>query len=185
MIAYFTASIVGKKHHLHKYLNIIKTLQSKGVEVISDQIINTTEDKIRFSKKSDRLKFHKQLQDWVHQSDFMIVEASFPSISVGYEISMALHSGKPVLVLYSEGDPPSLLQDMHEDKMACEKYDAKSLAEIIDDFLLYVKGAADLRFTFFISPKISTYLTNISRKRKIPKSVYLRYLIEQDIKKLN
>ena len=112
----------------------------------------------------------------------MVAEVSFPSISVGYEISLALHRRKPVLVLYSSGDPPSLLAAHRDEKLVCEHYTATSLADIVIDFVSYVEGATDTWFTFFITPVQNSHLDRRSREAKLPKSVYLRRLIEEDIK---
>ncbi|MCL4338288.1 nucleoside 2-deoxyribosyltransferase [Patescibacteria group bacterium] len=183
MKIYFTASIVGKKHYLSNYLRIVDYLKNKGNQVISDHIINTTEDKIRMEDKNERVKFQRTLEDWITSSDVMIAETSFPSISVGYEISLAANRGKPILILYSEGDPPSLLAHHFDDKIICEKYSPDNLEDILEDFLNFAQGAADTRFTFFITSRLALYLENISKKKKIPKSVYLRYLIEKDIAK--
>lgn len=111
----------------------------------------------------------------------MIAETSFPSISVGYEISLALSRGKPVLILYSSGNAPTLLAHHRDEKLICEKYTDDTLEDIIKDFLNYVQGANDMRFTFFITSEIASYLEKISRDKKIPKSVYLRRLIEKEM----
>lgn len=180
MTIYFTASIVGKKYYLKDYLKIIEILTTRKYQVISDHILNTTENQIRLKNREERLKFHKQLEKWINSCDFMVAEISFPSISVGYEISLALQHGKPVLVLYNTGDPPSLLAYHQDQKLVCERYSLDTLKEIIDDFINYIEGTNDTRFTFFITPEISSYLDKVSKKGKIPKSVYLRRLIEQD-----
>lgn len=182
MTVYFTASIVGKKDYLHSYLKIINTIKDKGFLIISDHIINTTESSIRLETKEERLSFSKQLEKWISSCDFMIAETSFPSISVGYEISLALSIGKPVLILYSAGYPPSLLAHHKDEKLICEKYTPETLKAIIDDFINYFQGTEETRFTFFITPEIALHLDNISKKEKLPKSVYLRKLIEKDIK---
>jgi len=182
MVAYFTASIVGKKQYLPDYLRIINCIQNKGHTVVSDHIIKTTEAQIRFETKEERLMFHNQLEDWINNADFLVAETSFPSISVGYEISMALSKGKPVLVLYNNGDPPSLLQHHKNEKLICESYTETTLHGIIEDFINYAEGTADIRFNFFITPKIASYLEDTARKDKLPKSVYLRKLIEEDMK---
>jgi 2'-deoxynucleoside 5'-phosphate N-hydrolase len=182
MNAYFTASIVGKKQYLDNYLRIIKLLTEKGYEVVADHIVNTTEAQIRFETKEERLNFHNQLEEWINNADFLVAETSFPSISVGYEIFMALAKGKPVLVLYNNGDPPSLLEHHKNEKLICEKYTSENLPEIIADFVNYAEGTADIRFNFFITPKIATYLEETAKKDKLPKSVYLRRLIEEDMK---
>src|SRR4030042_5477583 len=101
MTVYFTASIVGKKQYLGNYEKIISILKAGGHTVISDHIINTTECQIRMEKKEQRLEFQHRLEKWINSADFVVAETSFPSISVGYEISLALSHNKPVLVLYA------------------------------------------------------------------------------------
>lgn len=185
MKAYFTASIAAKDQYLQLYKKIIDHLKSKRISVISEHITDSTETKIRMSTKEDRIEFHNKLEKWIKSCDFMIVEASFPSISVGYEISLALRVGKPVLILYSEGDPPSLLAHHKDDKLVCEKYTASNVGVILDEFITYIQGKHDLRFTFFITPEIVSYLDHVSKEDKIPKSVYLRQLIEKDMEERN
>ncbi|MEN9328117.1 MAG: hypothetical protein RI947_925 [Candidatus Parcubacteria bacterium] len=182
MNVYFTGSIAAKDQYIANYQAIIKYLQSKGHQVTADHILKASESQIRISTREDRIKFHEQLEKWIKSCDFMIAETSFPSISVGYEISLALRVGKPVLILYSEGDPPSLLAQHKDDKMICEKYTIATVKDIITDYIEYIQGKNDLRFTFFITPDIMSYLDEIARTEKLPKSVYLRKLIEQDMK---
>jgi hypothetical protein len=182
MEAYFTASVVGKQYHFDKYKKIVEMLERKGVKVKYEHIFNASEATIRMKTKEERLAFEKQLENSITAADFMVVESTFPSISVGYEISLALNRGKPVLILYNSGDPPSLFAYHSDEKLVCEKYSPDTLETIIDDFLNFVSGSSDMRFTFFITSKIAAYLDTVSKKRKVPKSVYLRYLIEQAMK---
>lgn len=181
MRVYFTGSIVGKKQYLKNYLRIIEILKNKGYQVISDHIIKHTPEAIKIEKKEDRLKFHRQLEKWISSSDVMVVEISFPSISVGYEISLALQLHKPVLILYYEGDPPSLLMHHSENNLICEKYSFETLKDIIEDFINYAQGSADSRFTFFITSEMVAFLKKVARKEKLPKSVYLRRLIQKEM----
>lgn len=183
MRAYFTASIVGRKYHLANYEKIGAILRSNGVTVMDEHILNVSEKDIQMQSKEARLTFHKKLEDWINSSDFLVAETSFPSISVGYEISMALDRGKPVLILYSEGDPPSLFAYHESEKIISEKYTPDALPVIIADFLHFVRGEADTRFTFFISSKQASYLAKMGKKHRVPKSVYLRSLIDKDMSK--
>lgn len=182
MNVYFTASIVGKKSYLSNYLHIIELLRAKKFTVQSEHIIDVTEPEIRLKSREERLKFQKKLENWIQHADFMVVEASFPSISVGYEISLALQYRKPVLILYSVGDPPSLFGYHSDEKIVCEKYTMDTIEETIDEFVSYVRGASDTRFTFFITPQIAAYLEKVAIKEKMPKSVYLRKLIDEHIR---
>jgi hypothetical protein len=182
MKIYFTASIVGKKHFLTNYQKIISILEKHHHRVKSDHIINVSENQINMQSKPDREKFHKKLKKWIMDSDCVIVETSFPSISVGFEISLALNLGKPVLLLYTN-EAPTLLSSYNDEKLLCEKYTSETLIGIVEDFINYAEGKCDQRFTFFISPTIGDYLEAVSRRKRIPKSVYLRRLIEKDISK--
>jgi hypothetical protein len=181
MHAYFTASIVGKKHHQANYERIVQMLQDKDVDVSSQHIISVTEKDIQLQTKEQRLKFHQNLENEINASDFLIAETSFPSISVGYEISMALDRGKPVLILYSEGDPPSIFAYHENQRIVCEKYTAANLDNIITDFLRYVRGEGDSRYTFYLSSAQAAYLDKQGKKHRVPKSVYLRLLIDTDM----
>lgn len=183
MRAYFTASIVGKKHHQANYERIVDLLKAKDVDVASDHILHVTEKDIQLQTKQQRLTFHQKLEDAINSCDFLVAETSFPSISVGYEISMALDRGKPVIVLYSEGDPPSIFAYHENEKIVCEKYTPETLDQIISDFLRYVRGEGDSRYTFYLSSRQAAFLDKQGKKHRIPKSVYLRLLIDADMTK--
>ncbi len=178
---YFTASLTAKQQYLPNYKKIIEHIKSRGNDVIADHILKPTEQEVSLGTREERLAFHNQLEKWIHSCDGIVAETSFPSISVGYEISLALRVGKPVLILYSEGEPPSLLAHHKDEKLLCERYTTPQLPSILDDFLHYIHSKSDLRFTFFITPNIASYLDDIAKKNKLPKSVYLRKLIEKDM----
>lgn len=183
MKVYFTASIAAKAQYKKNYDQIISYIKSKNHTITHEHISEVEEKDIRLLTREDRLGFHGKLEKWIKSCDFMIAETSFPSISVGYEISLALRVGKPVLILYSEGDPPSLLAHHKDEKLVCEKYTKDTFKNIVDEFIEYIEGKSDLRFTFFITPEIVHYLDEVSRDQKVPKSVYLRNLIESDMRK--
>lgn len=182
MTVYFTASIVGKKYYLSEYLQVIDYLRKKGYEVLSDHIIKTTEEEIRFEKKEERISFHEKLDKWINSCDFMIAEGSFPSISVGYEVSLALSRNKPVLFLQTDGSkPPSLIKDNKNERLVFDNYTKETLGGVIDDFVNYIEGSNDTRFTFYITPEISQFLEKMAKQERVPKAVYLRKLIQNTI----
>ena len=177
MNVYFTASIVGKKKYLTNYTSIINIVEKNGHSVKADHIINFSEHQINLQSVKEREKFHIKLKKWIMNSQCVVVETSFPSISVGFEISLALNLNKPVLVLYTN-EAPTLLSGYNDEKMICEQYTPSTLKTIIEDFLNYVKGTSEHRFTFFITTEMNQFLEEVSKKRKIPKSVYIRQLID-------
>ncbi len=179
MRIYFTGSIVGKDKYLANYEKIISLLRGDGNTVTAEHIMNASENKISMQSEAAREKFHTTLKKWIMDAQCMVVETSFPSISVGFEISLALNLNKPVLVLYTN-NPPTLLSGYNDEKMICSKYSLDTITDIIDDFLNYVKGTSEHRFTFFITTEMNHFLEKVSKKNKIPKSVYLRQLIDRE-----
>lgn len=164
MTAYFTASTAGRKHYLSNCLKIIGFLKAKNYQVIADHIIQPKETKNQISS-----------------CDFVVAETSYPSTKVGCEISLALEAGKPVLILFSQGDPPSLLAQHKGETLMCEKYTPSTLKNIIDDFISFTEKENDFRYTFSISREMADYLKQVAKKERLPKSVYLRSLIQKDM----
>jgi hypothetical protein len=180
MNIYFTASIAGKKLYLQNYQTILDSIQSQNHTIIADHIINTTEEEIHLETSEERRDFHKRLDQWITSADAVVAEITFPSISVGFEISRALEKGKPVLALYSEGLPPSLLPELNTERLIVEKYDAETLPEIISEYLRYVNDKHETKFTLLLSDELTSYLTKMSRIKNTSKSAYIRHLILQD-----
>lgn len=179
MRIYFTASIAGKKKYLHEYELIRKHLEAHGHMVIADHIIHSSETSIKLETEAQRERFHKKLRHWIMSAHCMVVETSFPSVSVGFEISLALQLQKPVLVLF-QNESPTLLSGYDNEKLVCEKYTTQTVKSILNDFLLFAKSQEEHRFTFYISSMLGHYLTKAAKKKNVPKSVYLRDLIEKD-----
>ena len=180
MNVYFTASIAAKSQYLKNYQAIIGYLERRNFHVVHEHIIHATEESVREMEREDRVAFLKRVENWIKASSFVIAETSFPSVSVGYEVALALRLAKPVLVLYSEGDPPSLLKYHTYDRLHTEKYTISSVGTVIDDFVRYIEGKHDTRFTFFLPEELNAYLENSSKRKKMTKSMYLRQLLEKD-----
>jgi hypothetical protein len=62
-----------------------------------------------------------------------------------------------------------------------EYEDLAELGKEIPMLLDFASDQQDTRFNFFISPKHQNYLDWIAKYKKVPRSVYLRELIETDM----
>lgn len=113
----------------------------------------------------------------------VVGEVSYPSVSVGYLISMALDLGKPTILLYKGKSEPNLLSSLVSDKLQVLNYNSKAeLEKELSSSIDYASQQADVRFNFFISPQIGLYLDWISKNKRVPRAVYLRRLIEEDMR---
>jgi len=181
MKAYFTAAITRSPDQSEHYASIINHVKHLGHSVASVQTTDANKPSIDQADSATVLDFQEKIEKWIHDCDFMIADVIYPSVSVGYEISHALRLNKPVLVFYEKNGPPSLLRFHENDNMATEHYDPWTYKESIEHFIRTIERKVETKFIFLITPKIAEFLNNIALKEKIPRSVYLRKLIERDM----
>lgn len=182
MKIYFVGSISGKEQYLENYQAIIKTLHDAGHEVL-ENTIEPSKKYVYSLSDEGKIEQYKNVLKWISSADLIVAEGSFSSMGVGYEISLALEKGKPVLVLFEEGHAPHFLEGIQSEKLLIEKYDRANLGDILKVGIDFLSDQQDTRFNFFISPKHQHYLDWVAKHRKIPRAVFLRKLIEDDMNK--
>jgi len=182
MKAYFVGSIKGRENYLNNYKRIIDHLVKNKIIVIEDTLRPSSDEVYSLSDK-DKIAYYKQVLKWINDADVTIAEVSHPSIGVGYEISQAVEKEKPVIILYSNNEAPHFLEGIQSDKVILVQYTSDDLEDSLTAALEMASSKIDTRFNFFISPKIGNYLDWVSKKKKLPRAVYLRKLIEEDMKK--
>lgn len=184
MKVYFTSSLRGKKEFGQAYRHIVKLLKESGFKVYADHILKTDPTKPSTQSHEEAVKAYKHLNNLRNKSDLLVVEASYPSLGVGHEISLALDANKPVVVTYKQGNSPRLLEGTQDDRLFLISYKTK---EDLDGKLVKAvnkaKNQMDVRFNFFVTPQILSYLDWIAKTRKVPRAVHLRRLIKEDMKK--
>lgn len=109
MTIYFTASLRGKPALEAYYQRIVNHLAKQGHAVIADQILKHTSDDVSHQSQKERLEYFHEVEQWLGECDCVVAEISHRSVSVGYEISRAQHRKKPILILYRDCTPPTLL----------------------------------------------------------------------------
>jgi hypothetical protein len=183
MKAYFTASVLGGERYLGNYVRIVKVLEELGLEVY-EQTTKVSKNYVHKEiSDENKVKYYKQVLRWMNQADVIVVEASYSSLSIGHEITVALDKGKPVIVLYSESDAPHFLIGVQSDKLIVQKYKLGDLKRVLKDCLDYATEQRDTRFNFFVPRRLSSYLDWVAKKNRISRAVYLRQLIKSEMKK--
>jgi hypothetical protein len=181
MIVYFTGSVSAKEKNVSNYIKIVDTLVRAGHTVIADHILKTSEEQIYRESDQEKQAFEKQVEAWIEGAHCVIAETSHPSVSVGYEIALAMQIGKPVLILHNhQSRPPSLFAKHTSEYVVTMQYSKENISSIISEFMQYVQELRDVKFTFFISPQQAHYLDKVSKVKRIPKSAYLRQLIDRE-----
>lgn len=186
MKLFFTAAISQKPRFGIYYDRINKVLKEGGYSVETGNLFEMTVDTISASGQEERLKWYKNSLINITQADLVVVEISFPStVNVGYELSVALEKGKPVVALYKEDCDPIFLHGLNTDKLILVSYTNNDLELVLKNALEYVKEQKDLRFTMLLPSNIVRHLDQISREQRIARSEYIRKLIRKDMKNLH
>lgn len=182
MKIYFSASITrATAEHKENYSRIIQTLKDLGHNVFSENIEKKTRQILKNQSNKESLQIQRKLAKRKKQADMVVLEVSTPSFGVGQELAYALTNKKQVLALYTKGNEPHLLRDDGEDSLFIVEYDRDDLKSVLEDYIDLARDQMDIRFNFFVSPKIVNHFDFISRKRRMPRAVYLRRLIEDDM----
>ena len=101
MIIYFACSITGGRNDEIFYQAIVDFLLAEGHQVPTAHL--SRPDIMSLEQTVDSAEVFKRDMDWIESCQAMVAEVSTPSHGVGFEISSALSSGKPVLCLHRHG----------------------------------------------------------------------------------
>lgn len=182
MKIYFTAAVSNVGEDARKtYKQVIGLLEKMGHTVIYSDTILTGKSALAQSDDT-AITNQKKLSKWKKQSDVVLVEGTTPSFGVGQEIAEALNDNKQVIVLHVKGNKPHILMNQGQESIYFAEYTLGNLSQILEDYIEYARANSDTRFNFFISPQIGAFLDWISKKKRLPRAVYLRRLIEEDMK---
>ncbi|MBW7955921.1 hypothetical protein H3C66_04270 [Patescibacteria group bacterium] len=181
MLIYFCATTSQSQTYQQSYLEIIQTIEKLGHKVVYEPTEENTRQQQQTMSPTERQAYYRKFLQHINKCDMVIAEVSYPSsINIGYRISIALEKNKPVLALHAKDKASPFLDGNISDRFLYEEYSPSTLKKTIERALNFAEQHTDARFNFFISPRHINFLDFISRKRKIPKSVYLRELIERD-----
>jgi len=182
MKIYFTSTPRGKKEFSQNFASIHQVIEKLSHQHVHD-FINQTDDYYYSSNHQLLTSHYKNSLANLKKADVAVFEASTHSLGVGFLINKALEFNKPTIVLYVSGRRPVLLEGAENDRLQMIEYHLKNLEPVLKEALEIAQENLDIRFNFFISPRHDRFLNWIATAKKLPRAVYLRRLIDQDIKK--
>ncbi len=181
MRVHFMAPVI--KGNQEDYKKIADVIEKIGHDLLTRHAIERNPDKIVTESAAEAELYSKKLFNWIKKADVIVFEVSQPDVSIGFEVASALNMSKPVIILTRKDSAglPHALKGLHSDRLQLLTYDDSTLEEMLTLALEYAQETSDVRFNFFITPTISTYLDWVAKEKKIPRSVYLRRLIEREM----
>jgi len=185
MKIYFIASsrLVGANPKLYSKMYIYLAKEGK---MISDKVMKWVKMGVKdMSGAPLKVKKENYIQsvDSVKKADIVVMEVSGHSMSMGYLISKALEMNKPVIALHKKEHIPVFIKGIDDSKLIISEYFEDNVEEVMEKDLKKASSLIDVRFNFFVNPKILNYLDWVAQKKMLPRSVFLRNLIEREMKK--
>lgn len=181
MKVYFAFSARGNTE-LEKNYHLIKSTlkQVGGVDIL---MLESDPTVIYNYSHEELVNLYKQAMNAIRKCDVVLLEVSTHSLSMGYLMQTALSMGKPVIALYVKDRAPAFAIGIDDEKLQVVEYSLSNLPQVLELALDYAEETSDIRFNFFVTPTISSYLDWVAKEKKLPRSVYLRRLIEDDMGK--
>lgn len=179
MKVYFSSTVKAKKHLAKNFSHIFKTIEDLGHKNVSNFVLQVDEQAFYERPSGIADKHYKQMLKEIKSADAVIFEVSVASLGIGYLVNLVLEMEKPVILLHTKDYPPYLFQFIKSDKLQVYEYSLDNIKKVLNSALEEAKESTNVRFTFFVTPKILHFFDFIAKKKKIPRAVYLRKLIDE------
>lgn len=183
MKVHFTASLNSLEKHFGAYSEVVAVIKDAGHQLVRDWLEEAGLKDVSRTKYSDAewRKISEQTLDAVVQSDIVIIDASSPSFSLGYQAAVALNHKKPLLVLFQQGtENRELIYDSSYSLMETKVYkDHKDICNIVKTFIeMHDIDSKDMRFNMFLDRESYTYLNWEASKTGKTKAQIIREIIK-------
>ena len=185
MKIFFTASLRAKQSGFEQTIDTICDVIDSHYELYAKHILDQNLEEVKQWSFNKKLQYYNEAYKEIKRCDLFVAEVTYPSANVGYEIALALDNEKPVILLH-QNHTTAILDLIHADDYSDQlnliKYTKTNLTKKLTEILLSLNGSKDKRFTLLLPPYILNHLSRIAKKQKMPRAVYIRKLIEKDMR---
>jgi len=185
MKVFFASSTSEIEKYFPIYKLICKTIVEYGHELTRDWLDGARE----VQKKHLKVNFNKMYEDIISSildADVGIVEGTVKGLSTGYQMTIALERGKPVLFLHQNTGRDKFPFTVRKEQapLFVDKtyHHPEETPELIKDFLDLHKKGKRIRFNLVLSPEEEKYLAWASFHYKKTKTGFLKEMIQGRIR---
>lgn len=194
MRVYFACSSTDLGKYIGHYSAIVDYVISLGFEIPHNWLSKVSE-RMRDSNYDpkyhnlEKAEMQKEGIKAIKESNALIADLSMPSASVGYQVSVAIEHGLPVLCLYSIDfglkKLPQVIGSIDSSLLEVSSYTGSNYKKVIRNFLKKEKRKELVKFNFIATREIVEYLGWLSKKLRTTKSAALRSEIEEKLMRFN
>ena len=192
MKVHFACSTSELEVYSKNYLDIWSIIREQGHAITRDWIKNavaTFKDYEKGKYKVDRADIYNKAIESVLASDFVVIEGTVSSFSIGHQLTLALSKNKPVLFLVyrDAGENKNKLQNsfvhgINSSFLKVAKYSSvEDIKRILIDFFNNNSSIAT-KFNIVLNKEIDNYLDWASFYYKMNKSEFIRDIINKHMK---
>lgn len=179
----FLTSHRGQKQFEKEHRAIVAHFEKLGHEVVHS--LDTTIEKLLPLSYPEREAIFVHFYQELENCDLIFAECSLQSTQVGFGLAQLRAKGKPIVLLSIKGAAGELAPkgDTYsnvENAMVSE-YTYETLSEVLNEALDFMESRIDKRFTIIFPGHLLAKLEEVARKKKLPKAVYIRQLIEKEL----
>jgi hypothetical protein len=178
----FLAPIETQDQHKQHNTTIIDFLIDSGHNVM--HALSVTEKTITAWDQEKREEYFNTFYTKIGKSDAVIAECSLPSVHVGYQISYAVQQDKEVIMLKLKNSSNEIITsdslNLHK-KIWIYEYTKETLFTILKEALECNPVQKYKKYNVLFPTEMITKLNQISKKKNLPKSVYIRQLLEKGL----
>jgi hypothetical protein len=183
MRVYFSSTVKAKKSLEKNFQLIYKTIEDLGHRNVSDFLMKVEPEKFYARPSGIATAHYRQMLTKIKSADAVVFEVSVASLGIGYLVNLVLDMEKPVILLHTRETPPYLFHFIKNEKLQVHEYSQENIKQVLSSALDVAKESANVRFTFFVTPRILQFFDFVAKKKKLPRAVYLRRIIEEAMKK--
>jgi hypothetical protein len=173
---HFGGSSLGSKKYIDDYFLICKLVKNQGHSIIHDWLGKTGEAKESMYKKT---------AEAIRAADGVILEGTISTVGLGQQLTLALESGKPTLILIrsraNEGPviSGSFIDPTKRDLLYVERYTQSNLEQKLDTFFKSLVQKHGLtRINLVLDRTIDNYLEWSAFQKKKSKSQIIRDAVQ-------
>lgn len=172
---------VGRTKAKKQNIALIDKILSKSNKVVTKQLLTGGKPAsgLNFLR---RVELYAKIYQEIKNADIIAAEATYPTSKLEFELGLASALKKQIILLFSQETSAEIKEtEFPHTNIQTIEYNGQDLKSQLVKGLNLSRAQIDQRFTILLSPRIISFLDERCEEQKIPKSVYIRHLIEQQI----